>query len=109
MSKVTNNIQGRKTHSVKQFLCSWCKMMDVLLVFDGDFQVGDCAVFLSTGRPNLPFVGRIENFWEAWGGNMVVRVKWFYHPEETKGGKKLPEPKVRNQCSLVVLRCDRNI
>ncbi|XP_064604503.1 uncharacterized protein LOC135469813 isoform X2 [Liolophura sinensis] len=56
-------------------------------------RVGDCAVFLSTGRPNLPFVGRIENFWEAWGGNMVVRVKWFYHPEETKGGKKLPEPK----------------
>lgn len=24
---------------------------------------------------------------------MVVRVKWFYHPEETKGGKKLVEVK----------------
>ncbi|XP_013405426.1 BAH and coiled-coil domain-containing protein 1-like [Lingula anatina] len=31
--------------------------------------------------------------WEAWGGNMVVRVKWFYHPEETKGGRKLLEMK----------------
>jgi hypothetical protein len=26
---------------------------------------------------------------------MAVRVKWFYHPEETKGGKKLMEIKVR--------------
>uniref|UniRef100_UPI00358ED3EA trinucleotide repeat-containing gene 18 protein-like isoform X2 n=1 Tax=Myxine glutinosa TaxID=7769 RepID=UPI00358ED3EA len=46
-------------------------------------RVGDCAVFLSAGRPNLPYVGRIESMWESWGSNMVVRVKWFYHPEET--------------------------
>lgn len=58
------------------------------------FQVGDCAVFLSTGRPHLPFIGRIESMWEGWGGNMVVKVKWFYHPEETKGGRKLHELKV---------------
>ncbi|XP_072042913.1 LOW QUALITY PROTEIN: uncharacterized protein [Amphiura filiformis] len=51
-------------------------------------RVGECAVFLSTGRPHLPYVGRIESMWESWGGNMVVRVKWFYHPEETKGGRK---------------------
>ena len=61
-----------------------------------DNQVGDCAVFLSTGRPHLPYVGRIESMWEAWGGNMVVRVKWFYHPEETKGSRKLKEVKVRH-------------
>ena len=52
-------------------------------------------MFLSTGRPNLPYVGRIESLWEAWGGNMVVRTRWFYHPEETRGGKKLAEVKVR--------------
>ena len=51
-------------------------------------------MFLSTGRPNLPYVGRIESLWEAWGGNMVVRTRWFYHPEETRGGKKLAEVKV---------------
>ena len=51
-------------------------------------------MFLSTGRPHLPYVGRLESLWEAWGGNMVVKVKWFYHPEETKGGKKLVEVKV---------------
>lgn len=51
-------------------------------------RVGDCAVFLSAGRPNLPYVGRIESMWESWGSNMVVKVKWFYHPEETKLGKR---------------------
>ncbi|KAM4664612.1 LOW QUALITY PROTEIN: BAH and coiled-coil domain-containing protein 1 [Discoglossus pictus] len=51
-------------------------------------HVGECAVFLSAGRPNLPYIGRIENMWESWGGNMVVKVKWFYHPEETKLGKR---------------------
>nr|XP_032817107.1 trinucleotide repeat-containing gene 18 protein-like [Petromyzon marinus] len=51
-------------------------------------RLGDCAVFLSAGRPNLPYVGRIENMWESWGSHMVVRVKWFYHPEETRMGKK---------------------
>lgn len=56
-------------------------------------SVGESAVFLSTGRPNLPYVGRIESFWEAWGGQMVVKVRWFYHPEETKGGKRLQNMK----------------
>ncbi|GFY42262.1 protein winged eye [Trichonephila inaurata madagascariensis] len=55
--------------------------------------VGDCAVFLSTGRPHLPYIGRIETMWESWGGKMDVKVKWFYHPEETKSGKKLSQLK----------------
>ena len=51
-------------------------------------------MFLSTGRPNLPYVGRIESLYEGWGGQMVVKVKWFYHPEETKGGRRLQNMKV---------------
>ncbi|KAJ8923133.1 hypothetical protein NQ315_001686 [Exocentrus adspersus] len=46
--------------------------------------VGDSAVFLSTGRPDRPYIGRIEAMWELCS-TMVVRVKWFYHPEETVG------------------------
>ena len=57
-------------------------------------RIGDCAVFLSAGRPNLPYIGRIESMWESWGSNMVVRVKWFYHPEETSPGKRLHEGQV---------------
>ncbi|KAM8797054.1 LOW QUALITY PROTEIN: BAH and coiled-coil domain-containing protein 1 [Eudromia elegans] len=56
-------------------------------------RVGDCAVFLSAGRPNLPYIGRIESMWESWGSNMVVKVKWFYHPEETKLGKRQSDGK----------------
>lgn len=58
-------------------------------------RIGDCAVFLSAGRPNLPFIGRIQSMWESWGSNMVVRVNWFYHPEETNPGKKLTDKKVK--------------
>lgn len=57
-------------------------------------RIGDCAVFLSAGRPNLPYIGRIQSMWESWGSNMVVRVKWFYHPEETKLGKRRSDGKV---------------
>lgn len=56
-------------------------------------KVGDCAVFVSTGRPHLPYIGRIDSMWESWGGQMTVKVKWFYHPEETRGGKKLQDMK----------------
>ncbi|ROT61285.1 hypothetical protein C7M84_020957 [Penaeus vannamei] len=57
-------------------------------------RVGDSAVFLSAGQPDRPYIGRIELMWESWGGNMVVKVKWFYHPQETKGlGRRLTEPK----------------
>ncbi|KAK0076969.1 hypothetical protein PV325_004610 [Microctonus aethiopoides] len=48
-------------------------------------QIGDSAVFLSTGRPDRPYIGKIESMWETTNSNMVVKVKWFYHPEETVG------------------------
>ena len=45
-------------------------------------SVGDCAVFLSAARVDRPYVGKVELLWETSGGNMMVKVKWFYHPEE---------------------------
>ncbi|XP_014103432.2 protein winged eye isoform X4 [Bactrocera oleae] len=54
--------------------------------------VGDCAVFLSTGRPDRPYIGRIESMWETTSSNKVVRVRWFYHPEETTGCPNLKYP-----------------
>lgn len=46
-------------------------------------EIGDSAVFLSTGRPDRPYIGRIKSMWETTSSNMIVKVKWFYHPEET--------------------------
>ncbi|KAL8599649.1 hypothetical protein ACOMHN_053826 [Nucella lapillus] len=60
---------------------------------DEEKEVGDSAVFLSMGRDHCPYIGRIECLWEAWGGQMMVRVRWFYHPEETRGGPQLAQPK----------------
>ena len=58
-------------------------------------RLGDCAVFLTVGRPQLPYIGRIEALFESpRAASATVRVKWFYHPEETKGGKKLLQIKV---------------
>lgn len=54
--------------------------------------VGDCAVFLSTGRPDRPYIGRIESMWETASSNKIVRVRWFYHPEETIGCPNLKYP-----------------
>jgi len=52
-------------------------------------SVGDCAVFLSTARVDRPYIGKVELLWETWNGNMMVKVKWFYHPEEIETtGKK---------------------
>ncbi|KAK4873616.1 hypothetical protein RN001_012976 [Aquatica leii] len=66
-----------KGRSRKQFFKSIQRGKEAILV-------GDSAVFLSTGRPDRPYIGRIEAMWESCG-NMVVKVKWFYHPEETVG------------------------
>jgi len=55
--------------------------------------VGDCAVFLSAGLPDRPYVGRVQALWEATSGQMLVQVAWFYHPEETCAlSQPLPEP-----------------
>ncbi len=52
-------------------------------------HVGECAVFLSTARVDRPYIGRVEMMWEGYGGSMMVKVKWFYHPEEIETtGKK---------------------
>ncbi|XP_014260619.1 F-actin-monooxygenase MICAL3 [Cimex lectularius] len=48
-------------------------------------SVGDCAVFVSTGRPDRPFIGKIESLWATIKNSMAVKVSWFYHPEEAIG------------------------
>ncbi|RWS31689.1 uncharacterized protein B4U80_08199 [Leptotrombidium deliense] len=68
---------GNKAKTRKEFFKAIHRGKEVI-------NVGDSAVFLSTGRPNLPYVGKIDSMWQSGNGNMIVKVKWFYHPEETK-------------------------
>lgn len=64
-------------------------------------QVGDSAVFLSTGRPDRPYIGRIESLWETNSNNRVVKVKWYYHPEETTGCPDLLYPVNNRICKEI--------
>ncbi|XP_053209033.1 trinucleotide repeat-containing gene 18 protein-like isoform X2 [Panonychus citri] len=56
-------------------------------------KIGDCAVFYSRSKPNLPYVGRIDSMWQSTNGSMIVRLTWFYHPEETKSHPNLKDLK----------------
>merc|ERR1719225_176647 len=57
-------------------------------------HVNDCAVFLSTGRSDRPYIGRLEMLWETSAGNMMVKVKWFYHPQEIETCGRKFDPKL---------------
>ena len=52
---------------------------------DKTVHVGDCAVFLSPGQPDLPYIGQIDSMWQTPAGKMKVKVKWFYHQAEVEG------------------------
>merc|ERR1712013_150528 len=58
---------------------------DIIEKDDEKIKVGDCVVFLSTGRPDRPYIGRIDSMWQNTTGNMRVQVMWFYHPAEVEG------------------------
>ncbi|KAL2101948.1 hypothetical protein ACEWY4_003709 [Coilia grayii] len=78
--------RGLKGRARKLFYKAVCRGRETV-------RVGDCAVFLSAGRPQLPQVGRIQSFWESWSSSMVVRVRWLYHPQETGTGRRHREAK----------------
>ena len=44
-----------------------------------ELGVGDCAVFLSTSRPDRPYIGRIHSLWQTAGGNMKVSLVIISH------------------------------
>uniref|UniRef100_A0A2S2NW39 Protein winged eye n=1 Tax=Schizaphis graminum TaxID=13262 RepID=A0A2S2NW39_SCHGA len=50
---------------------------------DETISIGDCAVFLSSGQLDRPFIGKVDCMWETNQEKMQVKVFWFYHPEET--------------------------
>ena len=58
---------------------------DSIVKDDETMSVGDCAVFLSTGRPDRPYIGQIDCMWQTAAGGRKVKVKWFYHQAEVEG------------------------
>lgn len=61
-------------------------------VYDGvQYKVEDSVMFNSEGENNKPYVGIIRDIFRKVDGKMMVKVQWFYRPEniEIKGGKFL--------------------
>ena len=75
-------------------------------------NVGDCAVFLSTSRPDRPYIGRIHSMWQTGGGNMKVQVRWFYHPAEVEGsaegGGRVDDLKMTSNALFASSHADEN-
>lgn len=52
-------------------------------------KVGDCVLMRPSDPSRLPYVAKVESI-EAngRGGNVQVRVRWYYRPEESLGGRR---------------------
>ncbi|CAL5012555.1 unnamed protein product [Urochloa decumbens] len=51
-------------------------------------EVGDCVLMRSSDSDNQPYVARVEKMEADGRGSVRVRVRWYYRPEESKGGRR---------------------
>lgn len=51
-------------------------------------EVGDCVLMRSSDSDNAPYVARVEGMESDGRGGVKVRVRWYYRPEEAKGGRR---------------------
>ncbi|MBA0568903.1 hypothetical protein Golob_006369, partial [Gossypium lobatum] len=52
------------------------------------FAVGDCVLMRPSDIGNPPYVARVEKIESDNRNNVKVRVRWFYRPEESLGGRR---------------------
>jgi hypothetical protein len=51
-------------------------------------EVGDCVLMRPSDSDNQPYVARVEKMEADGRGSVRVRVRWYYRPEESKGGRR---------------------
>ncbi|PVH36936.1 hypothetical protein PAHAL_6G201500 [Panicum hallii] len=51
-------------------------------------RVGDCVLMRPSDSDNQPYVARVEKMEADGRGSVRVRVRWYYRPEESKGGRR---------------------
>ena len=51
-------------------------------------EVGDCVLMRPADTDNPPYVARVERMESDGRGGVRVRVRWYYRPEEAKGGRR---------------------
>ncbi|XP_047049688.1 chromatin remodeling protein EBS-like [Lolium rigidum] len=51
-------------------------------------QVGDCVLMRPSDTDKQPYVARVESLESDGRGGVRVRCRWYYRPEESKGGRR---------------------
>ncbi|KAG8385788.1 hypothetical protein BUALT_Bualt03G0081700 [Buddleja alternifolia] len=51
-------------------------------------RAGDCVLMRPAKKKSAPYVARVENIEADKRNNVIVRVRWYYRPEEVVGGRK---------------------
>lgn len=65
------------------FLCfSWWWL------FASYFAAGDCVLMRPSDSDKPPYVARVEKIEADHRNNVKVRVRWYYRPEESMGGRR---------------------
>ena len=52
------------------------------------FAAGDCVLMRSSDSDKQPYVARVEKIEADHRNNVKVRVRWYYRPEESIGGRR---------------------
>lgn len=58
------------------------------LTVPGCCEVGDCVLMRPDATDKPPYVARVERMESDGRGGVRVRVRWYYRPEEAKGGRR---------------------
>ncbi|XP_052200948.1 chromatin remodeling protein EBS-like [Diospyros lotus] len=51
-------------------------------------KAGDCVLLRPSDSDMAPYVARVEKIEADHRNNVTVRVRWYYRPEESKGGRR---------------------
>ena len=88
----------KSTNKVVKGIMSICLRMasflDLFLCFGCDFcvrdgvVVGDCVLMRPAESGKPPYVARVEKIEADHRNNVRVRVRWYYRPEESIGGRR---------------------
>ncbi|KAK1272287.1 hypothetical protein QJS04_geneDACA013087 [Acorus gramineus] len=56
---------------------------------DKSIKPGDCVLMRAPDRSRLPYIAKVESIEsDSRGRNVRVRVRWYYRPEESIGGRR---------------------
>ncbi|KAH0448029.1 hypothetical protein IEQ34_021829 [Dendrobium chrysotoxum] len=77
------------SHSSLFLCCS--EFVDYVFVSsrgDDGFAAGDCVLMRPSDTDKPPYVARVEKIEADHRNNVKVRVRWYYRPEESIGGRR---------------------